>query len=155
MKTFITALLYLSTHHYSFTLDSGFDRRTQDSLVEKLKNYRLVLQAEGGSHDLHIYERLPMVWLTFLHERFGLTRFFLEEGRAQDILQLRYLETGDSTYQRYHSDLFKSLYSYNHTLPRNEWITSKGVDFERPKSYLTALKILLPEAAPPAAIRTY
>jgi hypothetical protein len=155
MKPLIAALLYLSTHHYSFTLDSGFDRRTQDSLVETLKNYRLVLQAEGGSHALEIYERLPMVWLTFLHERFGTTRFFFEVGRGVDILGRRYMETGDTSFPLFRPRFWKLLYDYNHTLPRKEWITEWGVDFERPKSYLAALKFLMPETTPPTSIRTY
>lgn len=54
---------YLKTHHYSFTLEKGFDQQTSDILKQKLSTYKLILQAEGGSHDLSIYKKMPIVWV--------------------------------------------------------------------------------------------
>jgi len=52
---------YLDNHHYSFTLEKGFDKETASMLKERLANYRLIIQGEGGSHDLIIYNRLPVI----------------------------------------------------------------------------------------------
>jgi hypothetical protein len=40
---------YLKTHHYSFSLDKGFDTVATDSLKRKFSNYNLVILGEGGS----------------------------------------------------------------------------------------------------------
>ena len=66
---------YLNNHHYSFTLDKGFGGPLADTLQTRLAGYRLILEAEGGSHYLMLYHRLELAWLEFLHERRGLVHF--------------------------------------------------------------------------------
>jgi hypothetical protein len=145
---------YLKTHHYSFTLDGGFDADAQDTLRQKLKGYRLILQAEGGSHYLRFYSRLPSVWIRFLNANFGLTHFFFESGHSSDILGNRFLETGDTAYLKVRNKSFwKDLYSYNASLPRGRKVHNIGIDFERPQTYVRGLKLILPDTAPPEKIR--
>jgi hypothetical protein len=135
---------YLARNHYAFSLDSGFDARTRDTLRVRLQAYRLVLQAEGGSHDLDIYIRLPMVWLPFLHQDFGLTHFFFESGHGLTVLGRAYLRTGDTSLLllRY-KQFWKDLYAYDHSRPDERLVEpGAGVDFERPRFFLAALKLL-------------
>jgi hypothetical protein len=139
---------YLSTHHYSFTLDKGFDQRTTDTLKQKLSAYKLIVEAEGGSHFLNFYKQLPLVWINFLNANFGLTHFFLESGHTSDVLINKYLQTGDSLYF-YLTDnlLWEKLYRYNYNLPKNKKLKYFGIDFERPYAYIKALKSILPATA--------
>lgn len=144
---------YLSTHHYAFTLE-GFDKRTSDTLQEKLSPYRVVLQAEGGSHFLSFYHALPLLWIKFLHERFSMTNFFLEGGHTADILLNKYLATGDTSYIFVQDKVFwKSLYNYNATLPTGTQLRFFGIDFESERIYIKGLKTLLPAGEPPEKIR--
>ena len=147
---------YLKTHHYAFSLDKGFEQPVSDSLKQKLKGYKLVLQAEGGSHSLAFYKRLPLLWIRFLNVSFGLTHFFLESGHSSDILMNKYLQTGDSSYC-YTSDksFWKSLYAYNLNLPENKKLKYFGIDFERASTYIRALKLILPGAATPETIKPF
>jgi|GEM_PF-2298073 len=46
---------YLKNHHYAFSLESGFDEDARHILSEKLANYNVLVQAEGGSHNLESY----------------------------------------------------------------------------------------------------
>src|SRR6267154_2178500 len=85
---------YLGAHHYSFSLEKGFDQALSDTLRKKLSGFRLILQAEGGSHDLQLYNRLEFVWLQYLQQRFGLTHFIGESGHASAVLFNRFLQTG-------------------------------------------------------------
>lgn len=135
---------YLAAHRYTFTLDSGFDARTRDSLRTRLGGYRLLLQAEGGSHDLSFYDRLPMVWIAFLNRQFGLTRFFFEGGHSSDVLERQYLHTGDSSFILVRDKTFwKDLYAYDQTLSEDRRVTpGGGVDFERARTCVPALKFL-------------
>src|SRR6478609_2464961 len=71
---------YLESHHYSFSLENGFSKATSDTLQQKLKNYKLILQAEGGSHFLKFYGPLQFMWVSFLNTHFGVTHFFGELG---------------------------------------------------------------------------
>lgn len=149
---------YLKTHHYSFTLDKGFDQVTIDTLEQKLGNYKLVILGEGGSHFLKFYEPLRFVWVKFLSKHFGLTNFFLEFGHSSDILCNKFLQTGDTSFlpkARFTSikTFWNRLYSYNTTQPKSEQVKSFGIDFERTHSYCEALKLLLPNYDPPVKIK--
>jgi len=57
---------YLKLHHYSFTLDQGFDDSTAIILKQKFEDYKLILLGEGGSHFLQFYEPLRFFWIKFL-----------------------------------------------------------------------------------------
>lgn len=145
---------YLKTHSYSFSLDKGFDQSTSDVLQQKLSQYKIVLQAEGGSHYLDIYTQLPFVWLSFLNTRFGLTRFFFETGHSADLLFNKYLETGDTSYIFIKDKTFwRLLYAFNAGLPENKRITTLGIDFESSYTYVKALKLILPSTVPPVNIQ--
>jgi hypothetical protein len=147
---------YLKTHHYSFTLDSGFDTQTRDTLRNKLENYQLVLQAEGGSHYLDFYNRLTMVWFRFLNADLGLTHFFLEAGHSSAILVNKFLETGDTGYIKLRNNPFLgTLYEYNAGIEPKKKLHIFGVDFERPWSYVRGLKTILPGEIPPAEITPF
>jgi hypothetical protein len=144
---------YLKDHAYSFTLEKGFTGAAADTLGKRLKGYKLILQAEGGSHFLNFYAQLPLTWLRFLHERLNLTHFFLEAGHSSDILMNRYLQTGDTSLL-YTSDhtFWKRLYVFNQSLPKEKRINYFGIDFESRKTYVQALKLLLPVNDPPKEI---
>lgn len=147
---------YLQAHHYSFSLDQGFNKKTTDTLKRKLSRYKLLLQAEGGSHFLDFYKKIPLVWLKFLSENFGLRYFFLESGHSSDILLNRYLQTGDTSCIYPVSKFFwKSLYAYNAGLPAERKISFFGIDFEGAKTYVKALQLLLPPDTPPQAITPF
>ncbi|TDW96849.1 hypothetical protein EDB95_4685 [Dinghuibacter silviterrae] len=141
---------YLSTHSYGFSLDSGFDARTQDSLKVRLQGYRLVLQAEGGSHQLRFYTRLPLVWIGFLNRQMGLTHFFLEGGHGAHLLAGQYLRTGDTSYLHIRDKVFwKGLLAYDQNRPENRRVfPGGGVDFERVNACVPALSFLWKQKAP-------
>jgi len=146
---------YLQSHHFSFSLDSGFNNTTSNQLKLSLKDKKLVLQAEGGSHSLNFYTTLPFVWIRFLHENFGLTHAFFEMGRTTSLLINQYLQTGDtgSMPPAINKTLWRSLYAYNATLPPAQRITTLGPDFESRASYLKAMKLLLPATDSPSDIK--
>ncbi|MFT3825176.1 MAG: hypothetical protein QM731_14740 [Chitinophagaceae bacterium] len=143
---------YLQTHHYAISLESGFAGAVADTLKQKLKDYKLILQAEGGSHYLDFYTRLPITWLRFLNENFGVTHFFLESGHTSDILLNKYLQTGDTGYIVGDKRFWQSLYDYNERVGDQRKLKYFGIDFERVRTYVKALKTLLPATIPPAAI---
>lgn len=148
---------YLSAHAYPFTLDSGFDARTRDSLRHRLQGYRLILQAEGGSHDLSIYTRLPLLWIAYLNQQFGLRHFFLEAGHGSDVLERQYLRTEDSAFILVRDKAFwKGLYAYDQSLPEDRRVLpGGGVDFERARTCIPALKLLWKQTrALPDVLRT-
>lgn len=144
---------YLAGHHYSFTLADGFDKTLADTLQQRMTGYKLILQAEGGSHDLSIYTRLQLVWLKFLQQRLGLTHFVGESGPASAVLFNKYLDTGDSTLLLYRSSFWKALYQYNSTLPPARRLHYTGLDFDYPRYYFKALKVLLPGRSIPDSVR--
>jgi hypothetical protein len=144
---------YLSTHHYPFSLEKGFEGPLADTLHARLTPYRLILQAEGGSHFLTIYERLELDWLIFLHERMGMTHFIGELGVSNAVLVNKYLETGDRALYPFHKITFlDGLRQYNQQLPAGQRLVLTGVDFERPSTYTRGLKLLLPGQPPPETI---
>jgi hypothetical protein len=144
---------YLSAHHYSFTLEKGFEGPLADTLLARLTPYRLILQAEGGSHFLTIYERLELDWLTFLHERMGMTHFIGELGVSNAVLVNKYLGTGDRALYPFHKITFlDGLRQYNQQLPSGQRLVLTGVDFERPSTYIRGLKLLLPGQPPQETI---
>jgi len=144
---------YLEAHHYSFSLEKGFEGPLTDTLRARLTPYRLILQAEGGSHFLTIYERLELDWLIFLHERMGMTHFIGELGVSNAVLVNKYLEKGDRALYPFHKITFlDGLRQYNQQLPAGQQLVLTGVDFERPGTYIRGLKILLPEQVPPQPI---
>lgn len=140
------SLSRLTTHKYGFTLDHGFDARTRDSLRVLLKPYRLVLQAEGGSHDLSIYLRLPLVWIHFLQENFGMRHFFFENGHGGAVLEREYLRTGDTSmlHLRY------TAFWQNLRAAGLDASPGGGVDFERPRQSVAALQLLWKNPPPPS-----
>jgi len=144
---------YLDAHHYSFSLEKGFEGPLADTLHARLTPYRLILQAEGGSHFLTIYERLELDWLIFLHERMGMTHFTGELGVSNAVLVNKYLETGDQALYPFHKMTFlDGLRQYKRQLPTGQRLVLTGVDFERPSTYIRGLKLLLPAQAPPQPI---
>ncbi len=147
---------YLQTHQYSFSLEEGFDKTTSDILQQKLSNYKLVLQAEGGSHYLKFYDQLQLMWLSFLNTHFGVTHFFKEAGHSADILLNKYLETGDTSYIFVNDKtMWRSIYNYNQTQPSSGKLTLFGIDFESRRTYVKALKLILPKKAPPQNIISF
>jgi hypothetical protein len=135
---------YLSTHRYSFTLDKGFGGPLADTLQTRLAGYRLMLEAEGGSHELRLYEQLELDWLRFLHERMGVTHFIAEAGTSHAVLVNKYMATGDKTiYPFRKTGFFDALLHYNQTLPADQRLIMTGVDFERGSTYVRGLKALL------------
>jgi hypothetical protein len=142
---------YLASHHYTFSLDSGFDAQTQDSLMLKLKPYRLVLQAEGGSHYLKFYTQLPLVWLRFLQQNFHTRRFFMESGYSMQVCTQAFLQTGDTAYLTTRNKRFwKDWRSYNLALPDSDRVLSWGIDFERNPLYIRALQLLFTQTTVPS-----
>jgi hypothetical protein len=145
--------LYLDAHHYSFSLEKGFEGPLADTLHARLTPYRLILQAEGGSHFLTIYERLELDWLIFLHESMGMTHFIGELGVSNALLVNKYLETGNRALYPFHKITFlDGLRQYNQQLPAGQRLVLSGVDFERPSTYIRGLKLLLPGQVPPQPI---
>ena len=144
---------YLDTHHYSFSLDSGFTGAIADTLRSKLAGYRLILEAEGGSHYLSIYHKLELDWLLYLHRSMGLTHFVMEAGTSNAVLINKYLETGDSSAHLVRrTAFFDGLYRYNSGLPEDRRLKMTGIDFERASTYVRAIKLLLPAGNPPESI---
>ncbi|MES2006392.1 MAG: hypothetical protein V4450_17880 [Bacteroidota bacterium] len=144
---------YLSSHQYPFSLQAGFDARTTAMLEEKLGNYKLVLQAQGGSHYLHMYTYLAPLWLSVLNEHFGATVFFNEAGHSASIVYNRFLQTGDTSLLIFRSkELIKKLYQMNLSLPESRRLKFHGIDFESPRSYVLALQLITPAAQPPVEI---
>jgi hypothetical protein len=145
---------YLQTHAYAFSLRDGFQGPLRDTLTRRLAAYRLILQAEGGSHGLDFYNQLQAAWVKFLHEKLGVTCLFEECGTSVAVLCNRFLRLGDSSLVGYRQRIFfDSLYRYNATLPPGERLYCAGVDFEWQSTYIRGLKVLLPDAPAPAAIR--
>jgi hypothetical protein len=145
---------YLETHHYAFSPAEGFKGPLADTLARKLSTYRLILQAEGGSHGLLLYGPLELAWLKFLNQKLGVTCFLGEYGTAVEVLYNHFLQTGDSSIKKFRTQAFlDSIYQYNLTRPDGQKLYYAGVDFERPGTYFAALKALLPPPAPPASIR--
>jgi hypothetical protein len=139
---------YLSNHRYSFTLDKGFGGPLADTLHSKLADYRLILEAEGGSHYLKLYERLELIWLEFLQARMGLVHFVGEAGTSNVVLINRFLETGDtSAHYIRKTAFFEGLLRYNAGLPQAQRLKMSGIDFERASTYIRGLKVLLPAGA--------
>ncbi|MES2372746.1 MAG: hypothetical protein V4557_09215 [Bacteroidota bacterium] len=147
---------YLNTHYYPFSLTNGFDVKTSVMLKQKLSPYKLVLQAEGGSHFLKLYEQLPMVWLSFLNNNFGTTRYFAEAGHSVSIVYNEYLRTGDAAYIVFprRKPFWKNLYAFNQSIPESKRISYYGIDFESSRTYLLALRLILPNITAPAEITT-
>jgi hypothetical protein len=73
---------YLNSHHYVFSPAEGFNGPLADTLARKLSAYRLILQAEGGSHGLSLYVPLELAWLKFVNQRLGVTCFLGERGNT-------------------------------------------------------------------------
>lgn len=145
---------YLKTHHYSFFLDKGFDETTAEIVKQKISNYKLVLQAEGGSHYLRFYGQLQFLWLQFLSKNFGVTHFFGESGHSSDILLNKYLETGDTSYIFVANKSFwRSLYHFNSGLPVGKKLRYFGIDFESRRTYIKGLKQILPTLEPPDSMK--
>lgn len=135
---------YLRTHNYTFSPKEGFNGPLADTLATKLAPYRLILQAEGGSHSLKLYGPLELAWLKFLNQRLNVNYFFGEYGTSIEILFNNYLQTGDSTIRHWRTYPFlQAIRSYNETRPEGQKLSYAGVDFERPQTYFRALKILL------------
>ena len=144
---------YLNAHHYSFSLEKGFGGALADTLYSKLADDRLILQAEGGSHYILLYQRLELAWLGFLHERLGLVHFVGEAGTSNAVLIDKYLRTGDSSaHWLRKTALFEALYRYNALFPPDRRLTMTGIDFERSSTYSRGLKALLPVQSPPGPI---
>ena len=150
---------YLEKNKYSFSIDTGFDKPSIDTLCNKFKDFRLILKAEGGSHYLKFYDKLQLIWTKLLSEKLEMKSIFLEFGAPAAICVNKYLTTGDST-KLYNSlnlgnkpnmELWKPYFKLNKNL--NSKITFFGVDFNRPSSYLKALKLLLPEKVPPKTLQ--
>jgi len=139
---------YLKSHNYSFDIDKGFDQITSESLKPKFSQYKLILQSEA-IHTLNFYKRLPIVWIKYLNINLGLTHFFLEWGHATDVLANNYLRTGDSSSLfTKDKEFWRTLFAYNLTLQQNMKLHYLGVDFERNRTYIKALKFILPKTAP-------
>lgn len=144
---------YLASHHFAFSLDSGFDAQTQDTLKAKLKSYRLVLEAEGGSHYLGFYTRLPTVWLRFLYQNFHTRHFFFESGYSMQVCTEAFLRTGDTAYLSVRNKRFwKDWRSDNLARPDTDRLVAWGIDFERSPLYIRALQYIFPHTDPPTAI---
>jgi hypothetical protein len=144
---------YLKSHNYSFDIDKGFDKSTSESLKPKLSQYKLIIQSEAN-HTLNFYKKLPIVWIKYLNLSFGLTHFFLEWGHATDVLANNYLRTGDSSYLfTKDKEFWKTLFAYNSTLQQNTKLHYLGVDFERNRTYIKALKFILPKTPPAENIK--
>jgi len=146
---------YLKTHHFSFTLDKGFDQPTTDTLKRKLSSYKLILQAEGGSHYLNIYKKIPLVWITFLNQYFDLTHVFLEFGHSSAVCANNYLLTGDTSnlYNSSSIEYWKQYLKLNSTLPDERKVKFFGIDFNLPTNYFKALKKIIPNKQSPENIR--
>lgn len=145
---------YLRRHNYPFSLDKGFDQITSDTLKLKLSHYKLILQAEGGSHDLKIYDKLPFIWVKFLNANFGLTHFFREFGHPSAVCINQYLETGNSQdLYTATNNIWEQYLNLNSKLAASNQVKLFGIDFNRPNSYLKGLKLLLPDSMPPGTIK--
>ncbi len=149
---------YLEKNKYSFSLDKGFDKQTIDSLKIKFKDFKLILQAEGGSHYLKFYSKLHLLWAKTLSKNLGVRNIFLEFGAPAAVCVNNYLKAGDSTKlftslylkNKPNMELWKPYFDYNKN--SNSKISFFGIDFNRPSSYLKALKQLLPENQPNESI---
>ncbi len=149
---------YLNQHHFSFSLDKGFDNTTSDTLKQKLQNYKLVILGEGGSHYLQFYNPLRFVFVKFLNDKFGMTHFFMETGHSTDILWNKFLKTGDTSYLPIYRNqqqlkFWTNLYAYNETHAKSITILPFGIDFERTYNYCKALKLLVPNSIPSEKIK--
>lgn len=145
---------YLKSHYYTFTLDKGFDSFTTDALKLKFAKYRLILEAEGGSHSLNIYHKLPIMWIEFLNENFELKYFFIESGPDAAYLGDRYLQTGDSSHlNNGWKNYWRPYYKLNSKLDASKKIIPVGIDFNRPANYVKALKLLLSKSLPNELIK--
>ena len=141
---------YLSTHYYSFSPGNGPGPALSDTLVRKLRSYRVILQAEGGSHYLSLYNDLSLMWLRFLNRQLGVTHFFFEFGHSADLLCNAGLANGDSSYWFFaRRTMWNDLYTYNRSRPEKNRLHPIGIDFESRRTYVKALRLLLPGGVPP------
>jgi hypothetical protein len=144
---------YLKTHHYSFTPDKGFDQTTTDTLKKKLSGYKIVLQGEGGSHFLNIYNRLPLIWVAFLNKYFGMTHIFREMSPSGAFCINNYLLTNDLSNLIWKDSSSLEHLILNSTLPDEKKLKFFGIDFNRPASYFKALKKIMPDKQSPENIK--
>ncbi len=125
------------------TLNLVLIRQLRILYLKKLAPYNVVVQAEGGSHALEFYIMLAFVWQRFLDQKFGLRHFFQEYGHTSDILFNRYLATGDTAYLHSRASAYwEALYAYNSRRPANDQLRPRGIDFEHPRDYVRAMKLL-------------
>ena len=144
---------WLRSHHYAFDPAAGFEGPLADTLARELSTFHLILQAEGGSHYLTLYDTLQLAWLKFLNQRRGLTCFIGESGTSEAVLFNHYLQNPDSSLKKLRKRFFfENLYKFNSTLSASHQLYFAGIDFERPVTYMPALKALLPPTPPPATI---
>jgi hypothetical protein len=144
---------YLRAHQYAFSLAQGFDERTATMLKEKLAPYKLVLEAEGGSHYLSIYEQLHFTWLKFLNKNFSTIQYFRETGSSTSVVYNEYFKTGDTSLLFFpRRKLWTNLYAYNLSLPETKRIANYGIDFEGQWIYVKALQLILPATVSPPGI---
>src|SRR5262249_45490767 len=123
----------------------------------KLQKYRIVMLAEGGSHFLDLYDDLEYHFLRVMAEGSGGRTMVLECGSATALLINKYLETRDTTYLPRFGDpgavvFWDRIYRYNAGLPPNERVKMAGIDFESPRAYFKALRLLLPAGPAPTPI---
>lgn len=146
---------YLSNHHYTFTLDRGFDDSTQHILREKLSNVKVIIQGEISHVIPSFYDSLNFIWLSFLNKEYGLKHYFLEWGVAASYLENNYLQTGDSLLlpNIYTKNRIRNIRKYNLTKPTHLQLSSCGLDFERLSTYKQAIIKLIPNKKIPSQLQ--
>ena len=140
---------YLRMHCYTFSPSEGFTGPLGDTLARKLSAFRLIFQAEGGSHALKLYDQLELAWLEFLNQRLGVTCFIGEYGASIAVLFNQILQHGDTSIRLLrHREFLQAVYRYNLSRLPSQRLFYAGVDFERENTYIRALKLLLPGLQP-------
>lgn len=147
---------YLAGHHYPLTPDDQHLAENKTRFAGKLEGYKILMLAEGGSHFLDLYDDLEYHFLRLMAEGSGVRTMVLECGSATALLCNKYLETGDTTYlPPFNAGAFVfwgRIYRYNAGLPPDQRIKIAGIDFESPRAYFKAFRLLLPAGPAPTPI---
>ena len=126
-------------------------------LQKKINDSRIIMLGEGGSHYLEFYTPLELYFITMLNSKHAVTTIVMECGSSVAFLCNKFLQTGDSSYLPKFSSssavsFWNTLYRYNQGKSMGQRIKVAGIDFESPRSYFKALRLLLTDNTVPESI---
>lgn len=150
MRVLLTIILFSCIYNQNWiaSFNYGFDHLPNE-YYQHLKDKKIILI--GEAHFNSANPKIFYDYITKLNKEQGFTEILLELGYSEGYLLNKYLESGNDSLIRnnsfYKSDdykkVFKMLYEYNLNLPTARKTHFIGVDFERQRSAIQAVKLLL------------